>query len=76
MAMKDRIGEELDECQTKMSMKASMVMSDSKGATQMFAGEIMAGNVLGRSHAAEISLTIGGVFQRIAGWEAAVDARH
>jgi tricarballylate dehydrogenase len=40
------------------------------------AGEIMAGNVLGRGYAAGIGMTIGSVFGRIAGREAAVNARH
>jgi tricarballylate dehydrogenase len=35
------------------------------------AGEIMAGNVLGQGYAAGIGMTIGSVFGRIAGREAA-----
>ena len=31
----------------------------------------MAGNILGRGYAAGIGMTIGSVFGRIAGWEAA-----
>lgn len=40
------------------------------------AGEIMAGNVLGQGYAAGIGMTIGSVFGRIAGTEAARHARH
>ena len=40
------------------------------------AGEIMAGNVLGRGYAAGIGMTIGSVFGRIAGREAANHARN
>ena len=40
------------------------------------AGEIMAGNVLGRGYAAGIGMTIGSVFGRIAGREAAAHARQ
>jgi tricarballylate dehydrogenase len=38
------------------------------------AGEIMAGNVLGRGYAAGIGMTIGSVFGRIAGLEVAKSA--
>ena len=45
-----------------------MLMADGKPAANMFAaGEIMAGNVLGRGYAAGIGMTIGSVFGRIAG---------
>jgi len=40
------------------------------------AGEIMAGNVLGRGYAAGMGMTIGSVFGRIAGREAAANARN
>jgi tricarballylate dehydrogenase len=40
------------------------------------AGEIMAGNVLGKGYLAGIGMTIGSVFGRIAGQEAARYARH
>jgi hypothetical protein len=36
----------------------------------------MAGNVLGKGYLAGIGMTIGSVFGRIAGWEAALHARH
>ena len=39
------------------------------------AGEIMAGNVLGKGYLAGIGMTIGGVFGRIAGFEAGAHAR-
>ena len=38
------------------------------------AGEIMAGNILGKGYAAGIGVTIGTVFGRIAGREAAMQA--
>ena len=47
-------------------------MQDGEPPANMFAaGEIMAGNVLGRGYAAGIGMTIGSVFGRIAGREAA-----
>jgi len=39
------------------------------------AGEIMAGNILGRGYLAGFGMTIGTVFGRIAGREAALHAR-
>jgi tricarballylate dehydrogenase len=52
-------------------------MTDGKAAANMFAaGEIMAGNVLGKGYAAGIGMTIGSVFGRIAGEEAARHVRE
>src|SRR6478752_3675967 len=57
---------------TGVNRDARMLMKDGKPAGNMFAaGEIMAGNVLGRGYAAGIGMTIGSVFGRIAGREAA-----
>ena len=54
-----------------------MIMDDGKPAGNMFAaGEIMSGNVLGKGYAAGIGMTIGSVFGRIAGREAAHNARN
>ena len=54
--------------------RAQVVMQDGRPATNIFAaGEIMAGNILGRGYLAGFGLTIGSVFGRIAGREA---ARH
>jgi tricarballylate dehydrogenase len=62
---------------TRVNKQARMLMSDGKPSANMFAaGEIMAGNVLGRGYAAGIGMTIGSVFGRIAGREAAVNARN
>lgn len=59
---------------TRVNKEARMILDDGRGAANMFAaGEIMAGNVLGRGYAAGIGMTIGSVFGRIAGREA---ARH
>ncbi|MGH6858796.1 MAG: FAD-dependent tricarballylate dehydrogenase TcuA [Phyllobacterium sp.] len=53
-----------------------MVMADGSVADNMFAaGEIMAGNVLGQGYAAGIGMTIGSVFGRIAGKNAALVAQ-
>jgi tricarballylate dehydrogenase len=61
---------------TRVDKDARMLMRDGRPARNMFAaGEIMAGNVLGRGYAAGIGMTIGSVFGRIAGREAAADAR-
>ena len=54
--------------------KAQVVMQDDRPAPNIFAaGEIMAGNILGKGYMAGFGMTIGTVFGRIAGKEA---ARH
>lgn len=61
---------------TRVNKEARMVMADGTPSANMFAaGEIMAGNVLGKGYAAGIGMTIGSVFGRIAGQEAAKNAR-
>jgi tricarballylate dehydrogenase len=61
----------------RVDRDARMRMKDGQPAANMFAaGEIMAGNVLGRGYAAGIGMTIGSVFGRVAGREAAANARH
>lgn len=60
----------------RVDREARMIMSDGAPAKNMFAaGEIMAGNILGRGYAAGIGMTIGSVFGRIAGQEAGRNAR-
>ena len=62
---------------TRVNREARMLMQDGRPAQNMFAaGEIMAGNVLGRGYAAGIGMTIGSVFGRVAGQEAAKNARN
>jgi tricarballylate dehydrogenase len=62
---------------TRVNKQARMVMKDGKPSANMFAaGEIMAGNVLGKGYAAGMGMTIGSVFGRIAGREAAQNARN
>jgi tricarballylate dehydrogenase len=62
---------------TRVNRQARMLMKDGAPAANMFAaGEIMAGNVLGKGYAAGIGMTIGSVFGRIAGREAAQHARN
>jgi tricarballylate dehydrogenase len=62
---------------TRVDKQARMLMKDGKPAANMFAaGEIMAGNVLGKGYAAGMGMTIGSVFGRIAGREAAQNARN
>src|SRR3954469_9163163 len=52
---------------TRVNREARMLMKDGKPSANMFAaGEIMAGNVLGKGYAAGIGMTIGSVFGRIA----------
>ena len=59
---------------TRVNTESRMLMKGGHPAANMFAaGEIMAGNVLGRGYAAGIGMTIGSVFGRVAGREA---ARH
>jgi tricarballylate dehydrogenase len=61
---------------TRIDRETRMEMSDGRRSENMFAaGEIMAGNVLGRGYAAGIGMTIGSVFGRIAGEKAAHHAR-
>jgi tricarballylate dehydrogenase len=61
----------------RVNHQSRMMMADGKPSANMFAaGEIMAGNVLGKGYAAGIGMTIGSVFGRIAGREAASNARN
>jgi tricarballylate dehydrogenase len=54
--------------------QARVIMQDGQAARNVFAaGEVMAGNILGKGYLAGFGLTIGSVFGRIAGREA---ARH
>lgn len=54
--------------------RAQIIMQDDRPAANMYAaGEIMAGNVLGKGYVAGIGMSIGTTFGRIAGEEA---ARH
>ncbi|MGL3212662.1 FAD-dependent tricarballylate dehydrogenase TcuA [Bradyrhizobium sp. BR 1433] len=62
---------------TRVNREARMLMKVGKPSANMFAaGEIMAGNVLGKGYAAGIGMTIGSVFGRVAGREAAKNARN
>jgi tricarballylate dehydrogenase len=62
---------------TRVNKQARMLMKDGGLSANMFAaGEIMAGNVLGRGYAAGMGMTIGSVFGRIAGREAAKNAKN
>ena len=57
---------------TRVNKEARMIMKTGVPAANMFAaGEIMAGNILRRGYAAGIGMTIGCVFGRVAGREAA-----
>ena len=63
------LGATVDEC-------ARVIMQDGRPSANIFAaGEMMAGNILGRGYLAGFGLTIGTVFGRIAGREAARHAR-
>jgi len=56
----------------RVDEKARVIMQDGKPAANLFAcGEIMAGSILGRGYLAGFGMTIGTVFGRIAGREAA-----
>jgi tricarballylate dehydrogenase len=58
----------------KVDEKARVIMSDGTPTANLFAsGEIMAGSILGKGYLAGFGMTIGTVFGRIAGQEA---ARH
>ncbi len=57
--------------------KAQIVMEDGTLAPNIFvAGEIMSGNILGQGYLAGLGMTIGTVFGRVAGREAAQYARN
>ncbi len=61
----------------RVNEEARMIMADGRPTANMFAaGEIMAGNVLGQGYAAGVGMTIGSVFGRIAGREAAKNVRN
>jgi len=61
----------------KVNNEARMLMKDGTPSGNMYAaGEIMAGNVLGKGYLAGIGMTIGAVFGRIAGEKAAVHAHN
>jgi tricarballylate dehydrogenase len=61
----------------RVNDKAQVLMDNGQTAGNLFAsGEIMAGNILGRGYLAGFGMTIGTVFGRIAGQEAARRARN
>jgi len=61
----------------RVNEEARMLLKDGRATANMYAaGEIMAGNVLGKGYLAGIGMTIGAVFGRIAGEGAAVHARN
>ncbi len=61
----------------RVNERAEIIMDDGRPTENMFAaGEIMAGNVLGKGYLAGIGMTIGAVFGRIAGREAARHVRN
>jgi tricarballylate dehydrogenase len=61
----------------RVNERAQVLMEDGRAAGNLFAsGEIMAGNILGRGYLAGFGMTIGTVFGRIAGREAAAHARN
>lgn len=60
----------------RVDARARVLMADGSATTNLFAsGEIMAGNILGQGYLAGFGMTIGSVFGRIAGEEAARHAR-
>jgi tricarballylate dehydrogenase len=60
----------------KVNQRAEVMLKDGRPAPNIFAaGEIMAGNILGKGYLAGIGMTIGTVFGRIAGAEAARAAK-
>ncbi len=61
----------------KVNEKAQVLMDNDQPAGNLFAsGEIMSGNILGKGYLAGFGMTIGTVFGRIAGQEAARRARN
>jgi tricarballylate dehydrogenase len=60
-----------------VNQQAQVIMEDDRTAANIFAaGEIMAGNILGQGYLAGFGMTIGTVFGRLAGKEAAHCAFH
>ena len=61
----------------RVDERARVLMQDGRPAANLLAsGEIMAGNILGRGYLAGFGMTIGTVFGRIAGEQAARHARN
>ena len=61
----------------KVNEQARVLMKDGRPSGNLFAsGEIMAGNILGKGYLAGFGMTIGTIFGRIAGREAAKNARN
>jgi tricarballylate dehydrogenase len=61
----------------RVNEQSRILFADGKPSANMFAaGEIMAGNVLGKGYLAGIGMTIGAVFGRLAGQGAASHARN
>ncbi|HVV61936.1 MAG TPA: FAD-dependent tricarballylate dehydrogenase TcuA [Pseudolabrys sp.] len=61
----------------RVNEESRMLLADGKPSGNMFAaGEIMAGNVLGKGYLAGIGMTIGAVFGRLAGQGAASHAQN
>lgn len=61
----------------RVTESAALRLQDGAASPNIFAaGEIMAGNILGQGYLAGIGMTIGAVFGRIAGREAARAAQH
>lgn len=61
----------------RVDSRSRLYMQDGHLAENVFlAGEIMAGNILGKGYVAGVGMTIGTVFGRIAGREAALHAKN
>ncbi len=61
----------------KVNDRARVIMADGKPSANLFAsGEIMSGNILGQGYLAGFGMTMGTVFGRIAGEEAARHVRN
>ncbi|MFN8981879.1 MAG: FAD-binding protein, partial [Alphaproteobacteria bacterium] len=61
----------------KVNDRARVIMADGKPSAKMFAsGEILAGNIVGQGYLAGFGMTIGTVFGRLAGEEAARNVRN
>jgi tricarballylate dehydrogenase len=60
----------------KVNDRAQVLLQDGRPVRNLWAaGEIMAGNILGQGYLAGFGMTLGTVFGRIAGKEAAQHAR-
>jgi len=68
------LARKLEHLGVRVDERARVIMQGHAADNIFAAGEIMAGNILGRGYIAGVGMTIGSVFGDIAGTEAATEA--